>query len=344
MRVSKFFTITILFLSLNACDISPEQLKSDFSIITNTNNGAIKNDKTLNLSLANNKSHLVDSVIYKLNDKIVNNNVFLADKKLGKQTIKAIIYSKGNAIEKEENITILSSQVPIVYSFEIINEFPHDINAYTQGLEFYNGELFESTGQYGKSQLRKVNYKTGEILKQIELDKKYFGEGLSILNKKLYQLTWQEATGFIYDVDSFEKTGSFKYGSSKEGWGICNDGTTLFKSDGTEKIWTLNPNTLIEEGYIQAYHHKGKTVGLNELEFIDGKIYANRYQLNGVAIINPKNGAIEGVVDFSALKDKVTQHPKLDVLNGIAHNPETKTLFVTGKYWDKLFEVQIVQN
>ena len=145
-------------------------------------------------------------------------------------------------------------------------------------------------------------------------------------------------------MNTFEKTGNFRYGNSKEGWGICNDKQVLYKSDGTEKIWIINPETLVEESYIQAFHNKGKVVGLNELEWVDGKIYANRYQKNGVAIINPTNGAIEGVIDFSPLKKQVKQHSGLDVLNGIAYNSETKTLFVTGKRWDKLFEVEIVKK
>ncbi|HNU59882.1 MAG TPA: glutaminyl-peptide cyclotransferase, partial [Aquaticitalea sp.] len=189
--------------------------------------------------------------------------------------------------------------------------------------------------------LRKVDYKTGEVLKNIDLTNQYFGEGLTILGDKLYQLTWRENTGFIYDVNTFEKTGSFKYGKSKEGWGLCNDGTSLYKSDGTDKIWTLDTNDFTEKDHIQVYTNNGKIPSLNELEWIDGKIFANIYQRNGVVIINPKSGAVEGVIDFSPLKEKVTQHRELDVLNGIAYNPNTKTIFVTGKDWDKLFEVEV---
>ncbi|MDC0009541.1 glutaminyl-peptide cyclotransferase, partial [Winogradskyella sp.] len=134
---------------------------------------------------------------------------------------------------------------------------------------------------------------------------------------------------------------SFKYGASKEGWGFCNDGEKLYKSDGTEKIWTINPENLTEENHIEVYTEKGKIPSLNELEWINGKIFANIYQRNGVVIINPKNGGVEGVIDFEPLKKLVTQHSELDVLNGIAYHPERKTIFVTGKNWDKLFEVTI---
>ena len=128
------------------------------------------------------------------------------------------------------------------------------------------------------------------------------------------------------------------------GWGICNNGKMLYKSDGTEKIWYLNPETLIEDSHIQVYTNKGKIGKLNELEWINGKIYANIYQKNGVVIINPENGATEAVIDFSPLRERVTKHQGLDVLNGIAYNPETQTIFVTGKRWDKLFEVKIIEK
>ena len=221
-------------------------------------------------------------------------------------------------------ITILNNESPKIFTYNIINEYPHDITSYTQGLEFYNDTLYESTGQYKESKLRKVDYKTGEVIKNIDLADEYFGEGLTILNDKIYQLTWQKGTGFVYDVNTFEKLSSFKYGNSKEGWGLCNNDKSIYKSDGTEKIWLLNPETLVEEEYIQVFTNKGKIIGINEMEWIDGKIYANRYQKDGVAIINPKNGAVIGVIDFSPLKKIVTQHEGLDVLNGIAYNPKPK--------------------
>ena len=153
--------------------------------------------------------------------------------------------------------------------------------------------MYESTGQYGESKLRALDYKTGKVLKNIDLSPSYFGEALTVLNDKIYQLTWKEGRGLIYDVDKFEAIGSFNYGQSKEGWGLCNDGMQLYKTDGTENIWILNSETLEEDNFFQAYTNKGKLTNLNELEWVEGKIYANRYQKNGVAIINPKNGAIE---------------------------------------------------
>ena len=243
--------------------------------------------------------------------------------------------------EKKVNFTLLNNEAPKIYNYEIINEFSRSNDSYTQGLEFYNDTLYESLGRYGQSKLVKVDYNSGDKLREIKLPSEYFAEGITILNDKIFQLTWKEKVGFIYDIDNFNKINSFEYRNSLEGWGICNDGDKLYKSDGTEKIWTLNPENQREEGYIEIYTNKNKVVGLNELEWVDGKIYANRYLFDGIAIINPKNGAIDGVINLSSLKSKVTQHEKLDVINGIAFNKKRNSIFVTGKMWDKLFEIRI---
>ena len=294
----------------------------------------------INISISNDLLFVYPS----LDGNRINEQASLQNMKLGKHSIEASIYFNNEVQKTTTALTILNSALPKVYTYNIINEYPHDITSYTQGLEFYNDTLYESTGQYKESKLRKVNYKSGEVLKNINLSDEYFGEGLTILNNKIYQLTWQKGTGFVYDVNTFEKLSSFKYGNSKEGWGLCNHDNVIYKSDGTENIWLLNKDTLVEESYIQVYTNKGKIVGINEMEWVNGKIYANRYQKNGVAIINPNNGAVEGVIDFTPLKSKVTQHKGLDVLNGIAYNPNTKTIFITGKRWDKLFEVEIIEK
>lgn len=342
MKPFKALYIIALTTALHNCGSKSEQQKNHFSIATNANKGSISSTSDLKLSLINKKQHAIDSVVYQLDGKRISETYNLAQHKLGKHPISASVYYEGTSQTVTSAVTILSSTPPKLYKFEIRNTYPHDITSYTQGLEFHKGILYESTGQYKASKLRQVDYKTGTVLKNVNLDDAYFGEGLTVYNDKVYQLTWRKGTGFVYDANTLEKQSSFKYNQSKEGWGLTHNNTHLYKSDGTENIWLLNPDTLVEETKIQAYTHKGKITELNELEWIDGKIYANRYQKNGVAIINPKNGAIEGVIDFSPLRAKVTQHDKLDVLNGIAYNPDTKTIFVTGKYWDKLFEVVLV--
>jgi len=344
MKVFKHLSIIFLSILLIACGSNSGNKKSDFSIKTNTEKGNISNNEILNITLENKKNHPIDSVIYTLNGKRIKESSTLNTTKLGKQTIEAIVYFNNEKQTTNTTITILNSDTPKIYSYKIINEYPHDIKSYTQGIEFFNDTLYESTGQYKESKLIKLDYKTGNVLKSISLDDDYFGEGLTILNDKVYQLTWQEDIGFVYDVNSFNKLSTFKYGNSKEGWGLCNNDTTIYKSDGTEKIWLLNPGTLVEQEYIQVFTNKGKIIGINEMEWIEGEIFANRYQKDGVAIINPKNGAVIGVIDFSPLKKMVTQHDGLDVLNGVAYNPKTKTVFVTGKRWDKLFEVEIIDK
>ncbi|WP_372756470.1 glutaminyl-peptide cyclotransferase [Mariniflexile sp.] len=344
MTTFKNLLIISLSIIIISCGSNTGQNKNDFNIQTNAIKGNITNNEILKITLDNKKGHVIDSISFTINKKKVDGTIDLTEFKLGKHIIEATVFYNNEKAVVSTPITILNSEAPKVYTYKIINEYAHDKTSYTQGLEFYNGELYESTGQRKASKLRKVDYKTGAVLKNIDLPDDYFGEGLTILNDKIYQLTWQSGIGFVYDVNSFEKLNNFSYGTSKEGWGICNDSKKLFKSDGTENIWILNPETLVEEDYIQVYTNKGKIVELNELEWIDGKIYANRWQKDGVAIINPKNGAIIGVIDFSPLKKLVSQHESLDVLNGIAYNPETKTVFVTGKYWDKLFEVEILEK
>ncbi len=343
MTSIKTFILICLSIFFINCGNSEGKTKG-LSIQINAANHILSVDDTLRLSINNSKGIEITSISYELDGKPLSENQILRDEKLGTRTVTAVIKTVDSEEIIKTDITILNDIQPKIYGYKIINEYPHDITSYTQGLEFYNGELYESTGQYKESKLRKVNYQTGEILKSINLADQYFAEGITVLNDNIYQLTWQENTGFVYDVDSFKKISSFNYGKSKEGWGLCNDGKTIYKSDGTEQIWYLNPETLSETSKIQVYTNKGKIVGINEMEWINGKIYANRYQKNGVAIINPKNGAVEGVIDFSPLRKLVTQHDKLDVLNGIAYNPNTKTVIVTGKRWDKLFEVEIFEK
>nr|MBC8298100.1 glutaminyl-peptide cyclotransferase [Pelagibacterales bacterium] len=280
-----------------------------------------------------------------INNKVVHNEIILNNYILGNQKVKAIIYSGSESYTLNSSFDIYSNVIPTLYKYEIINEFKHDDKAYTQGLEFYEGVLYESTGLNGKSSLRKVNYRTGEVLKSIKIDNEYFAEGITVLNDKIYQLTWKNQIGFIYNTN-LEYINTFKYGNSIQGWGLCNDGEYIYKSDGTNKIWLLDKDTLEEIRNIEVMTNKSKIKNINELEYINGKIYANTYQLNRdvVIIINPSNGAVEGVIDFTGIRDLVKKTPDLDVMNGIAYNPITNKIYVTGKNWNKLFEIKLVNN
>ena len=341
MRKFLYFVLLITAFTVSNCASNSAEATYGMSLKTSAANNTIVLGEDISFSISNPESITISNVSYSINGASSDSKISYNSGKLGRQEVVATVVHGNDTTKIKGSFKVLSNVEPDIYTYEIINTYPHDINSYTQGLEFHNGVLYESTGQYKESKLRKVNFETGEILQNVDLSNGYFGEGLSILNNKVYQLTWQEDTGIIYDLNSLEKIGMFRYDLSKEGWGLCNDGKQLYKSDGTEKIWMLNPENLQEESFIEVYTNKGKIPSLNELEWINGKIYANIYQRNGVAIINPATGAVEGVIDFSPLKELVTKHDGLDVLNGIAYNPETETIFVTGKRWDKLFEVSI---
>ncbi|MFC0604480.1 glutaminyl-peptide cyclotransferase [Winogradskyella pulchriflava] len=339
MQSSKYFILLYLCVFLMGCGDTNSSKQTGLNIKIKSK--SLMLGDTLKLSIDNPKKLNITSVTYQLNGKSIDENVALNDITLGKKTITATVNYDDKTAALTKDVTVFNNIIPSIYTYEVVNTYPHDITSYTQGLEFHNGELYESTGQYKESKLRKVNFETGEVLKNINLDDNYFGEGLTILNDKIYQLTWRAQRGFVYDVNSFEKLSTFNYGKSKEGWGICNNENTIYKSDGTEKIWLLNPENLTEQSHIEVYTEKGKIPSLNELEWINGKIFANIYQRNGVVIINPKTGGVEGVINFEPLRKLVKQHDELDVLNGIAYHPERQTIFVTGKNWDKLFEVKI---
>jgi len=307
-----------------------------------------QSNENVSIRILNEKNINIDSIIYYFDNKkfanIKGNNKIeysLKNEKFGKKSIKALVYFGGKTEEVNTFIEIVSSVTPKLLEYQIVNTYPHDIGAYTQGLEFYNGVLYESTGGYGKSSLRKIEAKTGKIIQQIKLENHFFGEGLTILNQKLYQLTWREKKGFVYDPQTLEKIEEFPFFKNIEGWGLCNDGENLYFSDGTETIYILNPQNMQPIDYINVYTTKTKIPRINEMEWIEGKIFANIYMQNAIAVINPKTGSVESVLDLSALRTKVTQHQELDVLNGIAYNPQTNTIFVTGKNWDKMFEIII---
>lgn len=339
------FSIQILIFSLilTSC-----QDKKHFKIDFKTPPDKLELNQTLEFEVTPLTDKPIDSVAFLFQGKSGKSSkqveLDLKDVMLGKHPLELKIYSNTQVFEVNNTLKVFNNQPPQILDYEVINAYPHDMNAYTQGLEFYQDTLYESTGQYGESTLRKVDFKTGKILKKHQLKNQYFGEGLTIVDNKIYQLTWREGEGLVYDVNSFEILDKFRYDKSEEGWGLCHDENYVYKSDGTDKIWRLDPQTLEEIDYIQPTTHNSISEKLNELEYVDGKIYANTYQKDGVAVINPKNGAIEAVVDFRTLKKQVQQHSGLDVLNGIAYNPKTKKLYVTGKNWNKLFEVKVISK
>lgn len=267
---------------------------------------------------------------------------------VGKHQISALIFYPEKTKKINNSFEVLASKSPEVYTYKIINSYPHDTKAYTQGLEYHKGFLYETTGRRGQSSLRKVEISTGKVIKKIELDTQYFGEGMTILNDKIFWLTWQAKKGFVYNLETFQLEKEFAYDNSAEGWGMTNNGVDLIKSDGTHKIWFLDSESQKEKRFIQVYTNKYAVDDLNELELIDEKLYANKYQQNAIVIIDIKTGEVLGVADLTDLKKEMEKTQKLvandEVLNGIAFDKENNRLFVTGKNWGKLFEIELIKN
>lgn len=226
------------------------------------------------------------------------------------------------------------------YRLDVVAEYPHDTESYTQGLFINEGQMYESTGVHGKSTFRKVDLETGKAIERLDFDKKYFVEGSVIWNGNLYILTWESRLAFIYDAATLEYRSTWKY--PREGWGITTDGKHLIASDGSANLYFMDENFAQQKKILVTI--EGRPVRfLNELEYIDGKIWANVYTSDEIVIINPKDGNIEGVIDCKGLLPKELRTPATDVLNGIAYDPVEDRIFLTGKNWPKLYEVKLAE-
>lgn len=227
------------------------------------------------------------------------------------------------------------------YKLEVVAEYPHQVTSYTQGLFFHEGQLYESTGQYGESSLIKVDLRSGKAIQKQNFDEKYFVEGSVVLGDDLYVLTWQENVAFIYDAQTLEFKSARSY--PREGWGITTDGTDLIASDGSSYLYFMDKSLNVKKR-IQVKAGNRPVSWLNELEYIDGKIWANVYTADEIAIINPENGYVEGVIDCRGLLPKKLHTYDTDVLNGIAYNPEDGKIYLTGKNWPILYEVKLIEK
>ena len=226
-------------------------------------------------------------------------------------------------------------------TFEVVATYPHDPDAFIQGLVYQDGIFYEGTGLRGRSSLRKVDPASGDVTQGIDLPAQDFGEGIAIFGDKLYQLTWQENTGYIYDKDSFELLDTWTYPG--EGWGLTTDGQQLIMSDGTNVLRFLDPSTLAETRRVEVLDPQGRALtNLNELEYVNGEVYANIWQTDWIARIDPATGQIRGLIDLRGLLPAEDRTQPVDVLNGIAYDPASDRLFVTGKLWPKLFEIDLV--
>lgn len=242
--------------------------------------------------------------------------------------------------ERQSTYFPLTLSSPYHYTYRVVNSFPHDTEAFTQGLVFENGTLFEGTGLYGRSTLREVELETGVVLRSLSLASQYFGEGITIYQDRVIQLTWRSNTGFVYDKDSFQLLQTFRYPT--EGWGITHDGVRLIVSDGTSTLYFWDPVTFEEIGRIEVHDQDGPVSRLNELEYVRGEVFANVWQTDRIARINPQTGRVTGWINLEGLLDSEEGVASAGVLNGIAYDAENNRLFVTGKRWPKLLEISLI--
>ena len=233
------------------------------------------------------------------------------------------------------------SSTPINYTYEVIKTYPHDTDAFTEGLVFSNGFLYESTGLYGNSSLRRVDLETGQVLQTYHLSDQFFGEGIAIVNNTIVQLTWRSHTSFVYDENSFTMLKEFTYPT--EGWGLTYNGSQLIMSDGSADLYFLDPQTFEKTWQVEVHDNIGPVANLNELEYIHGDIYANIWLQNRIAIINPQTGQVKAWINMTGLQNPAIQDSN-SVLNGIAYDAKGNRLFVTGKMWPQLFEIKLVPS
>ena len=228
------------------------------------------------------------------------------------------------------------------YGYKVEETLPHDVGSYTQGLFFFEGELYESAGQYGASNFRKVDLPTGRVLQRINFEGRYFAEGACVLGDRLYVLTWQEQECFVYDIRTWKKLGTFRYRG--EGWGLTTDGKSLIMSDGTSTLTFLNPDTFRPERTVSVTLRGQKVMYLNELEYIKGEVWANVYGTDQIVRIDPSTGQVKAVINLKNILPPQLRKPSTDVLNGIAYEPKSGAVYVTGKYWPKMYRITLVEK
>lgn len=225
------------------------------------------------------------------------------------------------------------------YTPEIVRRYPHDAGAYTQGLLFHDGALYESTGMEGRSSVRRVDLETGQVLLKRDLSQRHFGEGIAILGNKLYQLTWRSGEAFVYSVPGLEPSGSFRYFG--EGWGLTTDGTSLIMSNGSHRLQFLDPTDFSVRRTVDVRSGGSRVSQLNELEWVKGEIWANVYMTDQIARIDPQSGDVVGWIDLAGILTRAERTGQEDVLNGIAYDEAGDRIFVTGKLWPRLFEIRL---
>lgn len=257
----------------------------------------------------------------------------------GRLSIRAVAFSSSSRPQTVTLfVSLLSDITPVIYRYRVVRSYPHDRRAYTQGLVYDNGFFYEGTGQQGESSLRKVEAETGKVVSQVNLDASFFGEGVALLDNRIYQLTWTTKVGFVYDRETFREINRIYY--QTQGWGLTTMGDSLVMSDGTNVIWFLDADFNVLSS-VEVWDNKGQVDNLNELEMIEGELWANIWQTDRIARIDPLTGKVLGYVEMGNILPREERSPETDVLNGIAWDAVNKRIFVTGKLWPKLYEITV---
>ena len=345
MRIKLICLSATIILLLAQCTNDGRKIDETSSFISPTAGRTINVGDTVNVQVK--LTDQADSIVYFADGERVSNSkddkpvsIQTAKLPLGTKAITAKIYRKGNETEEiSTSIVLKSSLIPQKFSYTVVQEFKHDTESYTQGLEFHNGFFYESDGLAGESSIRKVEPTTGKVLQVTPIDK-IFAEGMTVVGDKILMITYTENLMMEYDLKTLKLLRQWTTPYYRQGWGLCNDGNKIYNSDGSNVIHFLNKDTYMEEGFIEVYDNNGPVDLLNELEFIDGKLYANIYESNRIVIIDPANGQVTGEIDLSTLYPDATRDTDL-VLNGIAWDAKGKRLYVTGKKWDKLFQIKL---
>ncbi len=296
-----------------------------------------------------------DSVVYLLDSVKIASvtdsssvKIETANMPMGMKVITAKFYQGGKNQDISTNFVLMAAKAPEQYTYVVEKVYPHDTSAYTEGLLYQDGYLYESTGNKGESDLRKVDLNTGKVVQRVKLDPKYFGEGSAIIGDKIMMLTYQDKVGFVFDKSTFKLLKTFNNNVGVEGWGVTYDGNKIYMDDSTNRIWFLDKNNYNQTGFIDVYDDKGRVDEVNELEYIDGKLYSNIYTYDNIIVIDPKTGAVLQSINMANLWP-MSQRPAgfdndQNVLNGIAWDAKGKRLFVTGKKWPHLYQVRFVKK
>ncbi len=333
-------------------EVQPGRLAANLVDIDEPVDGTLySSGDMINLKLSLRGKTIPDSVrvffdgveLVSLHDQVLEYTIDTKSARLGEIPLKIMAYEGDRRPQILTHfVTIISDIEPALYSYRVVNSYPHDITAYTQGLIYHNGCFFESTGGEGRSTLRKVDIETGNILKVRNLESKFFGEGLVVYDGRLFQLTWRSNVGFVYDIQSFEEINRVHY--TTQGWGLTTDGDDLIMSDGTNKLFFLEPDYFTVLSSVEVYDNRSHVWQLNELEYINGEVWANIYTTDRIARIDPKTGKVLAYIDLSGILPAEYDHAELAELNGIAWDGKNERLFVSGKNWPRLFEIDLVRR